>query len=317
MLIALGDIHFRADYPWFIEAAEHFLKWFDDWNLNNSSNELILLGDLVERPVNGGIVVDFLERLHQYSKFRKMHITVGNHDFKRIDKKYQLAYDFLKRKSNVEIYEKKTEVVIQGVNCLMLPFITPTLEIPSPSTYYSELHKTMDKKKDILFGHIQDENFPGEGIKNLEKLSDHICLGHIHTRVHKNYIGSIIPSNYSQNGERFYRTYQKHRELGVVMMEESLPNFLDFHVINYGEDVTTTSLTPVFVVHNCPMESLMDSKYKDLHIKKYYKASSRETKVQTKLVKKSTKEYFKDFMKQSSVPLNRNTIKTCKEALKI
>lgn len=319
MLAVLGDLHFRADYPWFKEAAEHFLDWFENWNLNNSSNELVLLGDLVERPVNGGIVVDFLERLHTESSFRRMHIVVGNHDFKRIDKVYQLAYEFLKRKENVVIYSKKIDVVIQGMSCLMLPFLPPTPEIPSPYKYYSNLHKDPSEKykRNILFGHIQDKNFPGDSVKHLEKLSDNICLGHIHTRVHENYIGSIVPNNYSQNGQRYFRTYQKLKN-GLTMTEDLLPVFLDFKIINYGDDVVNDdSLTSVYVIHGGPAENLMDSKYENLHIKQYCKATTRETVVKSKLVKKNTKEYFKDFVKHSDTTFNRNTIKTCKEALKI
>ena len=320
MLVVLGDLHFRSDYPWFVESTEHFLKWFDDWNLNNSSNELLLLGDLVERPVNGGIVIDFLERLHKYTKFRKLHIVVGNHDFKRIDKVYQLAYDFLKRKKNVVIYEEKTDVVIQGMSCLILPFLPSTVEIPSPYKYYSNLYKNPKEnyKRDILFGHIQDKNFPGDSVKNLEKLADNICLGHIHSRVHKNYIGSLTPNNHSQNGQRYFRTYQKLNDKIIIMMEDPLPNFLEFHIIKYGDDISDiTSLTPVFVIHECPEENLIDSKYDNLHIKKYYRAKIREVGVKDKTSRKNTKEYFKDFIKQSSITFNRNTIKTCKEALKL
>ena len=123
MIVVLGDIHFRSDYPWFVESAEHFLKWFDDWDLNTPNNEL--------------------------------------------------------------------DTMIQGVSCLMLPFITPTLEIPSPNKYYSDLHKTRGFISDVVFGHVQDTNFPGDAVKNIEKLSKYICLGHIHSRVHKNYVGSI------------------------------------------------------------------------------------------------------------------------------
>ncbi len=170
---------------------------------------------------------------------------------------------------------------------------------------------------DALFGHIQDENFPGDGVKNLSKLTDYICLGHIHSRVHKNYLGSLMPSNYTQNGQRYFRTYEKINA-SVVEREYPLPNFLEFHVIKYGEDVSHfESLTPVFVIQGCPAESLMDSKYKDLHIKKYYRASVREVGVKKKTARKTTDQYFKDFIKQSSITLNRNTVKVCKEALKI
>ncbi len=317
MLVVLGDLHLRADYPWFVESAEHFLKWFDDWDLNNQDNEIMLLGDLVERPVNGGIVVDFLERLYLYSDFKRMHIIVGNHDFKRIDKKYQLAYDFLKRKSSVSIYEKKVDVNIQRINCLLLPFITPTIDIPVPNKYYSDLYKKRGFVSDVVFGHIQDENFPGDGVKNIDKLAKYICLGHIHSRVHSNYIGSLYPNNYSQNGQRYFRTYEKLNN-SIIEEEHPLPIFLDFKIINYGDEVIKDkALTSVYVIHGGPARNLMDSKYEGLHIKQYYKATTRENKIKAKLVQRNTQEYFKDFIKHSDTTFNRNTIKICKEALEI
>ena len=320
MIIILGDLHLRADHPWFIEAVNHFLDWFEKWELNNPLNELVFLGDLVESPINGGIVVDFLERLEKCNRFFKLHIIVGNHDFKRIDKIYQLSYDFLKRKRNIVIYEKKTDVVIQGISCLMLPFLVPTIDIPSPYKYYSELSNNPKEnfKRDVIFGHVQDGNFPGvSSVKNLEKLSDRICLGHIHVRVHKNYLGSIFPLDYSQKGQRYFRTYEKINDT-IVEKEHNLPNFLEFKVIDYEEDIETgDALTSVYVINNCPHNNaLIDSKYSSLHIRKHYKTISREDTFK-KISKKSTAAYFKEFIKQSTPSLNRTTVKVCKEALKI
>ncbi len=313
MLAVLGDLHLRADYPWFVEAANHFLDWFETWDINNPDNQLVLVGDLVERPVNGGIVVNFLERMIKTSKFSKIHIVVGNHDVKRIDKVYQLAYEFFKRKSNVTVYSEFTKQTIEGIVCLMFPFLVPTVEILSPTKYYSELKV----RGDVLFGHIQDEHSGGDSVKGLKEKAKHICLGHIHNRVHKNYIGSIYPNNHSQNGQRYFRTYERINS-SVVSKEYPLPVFLDFKIIQYGEKVVQDeALVSVYVIHGGPAENLMDSKYKDLHIKQYCRATSRETLVKEKVVKKNTKEYFKDFIKQSEFPLNRGTVKICKEALKI
>lgn len=318
MIIVLGDLHFRADHPWFMEAAERFLSWFEDWEENNPNNQLVLLGDLVETPTNGGIVVDYLERLYRYSKFDHIHVIVGNHDFKRIDKKYQLAYKFLERKHEVTIYNKKSEVTIQGIDCLMMPYLVSTVKMPSPNRFYSNLWKKLKEKKDIAFGHLQDINstLPG-GIKNLDKLADKVCLGHIHTRVHYNYLGSIYPLNHGQNGQRCYRSYEILN--GILMeIDHKLPNFLEFIIINYGDDIKPTdALVPVYVMHKCPKEGLLDSKYDGLFIRKYFKASEKNDSASDKDLRKTTAEYFTDFLKQSSMVYDRNTVKTCKSALGI
>ena len=46
-IVALGDIHFRDDHPYFMEVCENFLEWYSSWERNNSDNSLILTGDLV------------------------------------------------------------------------------------------------------------------------------------------------------------------------------------------------------------------------------------------------------------------------------
>ena len=83
MIACLGDIHFRADKPYFIKICNDFIDWFTTWDYNNSSNTLILAGDLTEFNVNSGLVIDFLERFYISYKFKAIHICVGNHEKKK------------------------------------------------------------------------------------------------------------------------------------------------------------------------------------------------------------------------------------------
>ena len=317
MVVSIGDLHLRADHPWFRDTAESFLSFFGEWDLNNKDNTLVLLGDLVDKSKNGGIVIEYLERLASTSRFKEMIIVAGNHDFKRINEIFQLAYNFLKHKSHISIYTQLTRRSIEGVDCLILPYLTPTSKMPNPSEYYSNLHKTITKPADVVFGHIQDDKFPGEGVSNLNKLAQSICLGHIHTRFNDKYLGSMCPQNYSENGQRYTRTYS--RKTGTLEVKEvELPTFLDFKVIEYGDDVAKdNALNSVYVIHNCPPDHLLDSKYKGLYIRKKVRAATKKADVAKSSGKKNKKEYFNDFLKQSAVPLNRSTVKICREALNI
>lgn len=319
MIVSLGDLHFRADYPWFRNSAESFLEWFETWTLNNSNNTLILLGDIVDKSINGGIVIDYIERLVNSSNFLEIYIVAGNHDFKRVNGVYQLAYDFLNRRNNVHIIREMVDIEIEDMTCLFLPHLVPTVKIPAPSKYYSDLYKSRKTKADIVFGHIQDKSFPGESVANLDKLANHICLGHIHVRVNSSYLGSVFPQNYSENGERICRIYKASgKRVAIDVQDEVLPTFLDFKTIEYGGDVVKdNALNSVYVIHNCPPDHLLDSKYDNIYIRKKYKAPVKKADVKKSSGKKTTKEYFNAFLKQSNSVYNRTSIKICREALSV
>ena len=107
----LGDIHFRDDKPYFVETCEKFLDWYNNDSFNSKDNDLILLGDLVERPTLSGRVAEFLERFYNYTKFRSIHIVVGNHDLKRHFGVEQLAYDRLYGFQYSAVYDKVFNIV--------------------------------------------------------------------------------------------------------------------------------------------------------------------------------------------------------------
>ena len=107
MICILGDIHFNSSKSFYRDICESFLEWYEDWEYNSSSNTLILAGDLVESAANAGIVIDWLTRFLDHSKFKHIHICVGNHDKKIISDVPQLAYEFYKSSSKVSVYETK------------------------------------------------------------------------------------------------------------------------------------------------------------------------------------------------------------------
>ena len=134
MIAILGDIHFDSSKDYFIRICNEFISWFDQWKYNHEGNELILAGDLVASSLNGGIVIDFLERFYRSRKFDHIHIIEGNHDRKFIEGEPQLAYEFLRNKEDVTIYRYPTERCIQGSQVLFLPFFTRN-EKGNPYTY--------------------------------------------------------------------------------------------------------------------------------------------------------------------------------------
>ena len=188
--VFLGDIHFRDDKEYFRATSEEFLNWYKDWELNIEENYLFLLGDLVESALLTGTVADFLEKFAVYSKFKEVHICVGNHDIRKFNDENQLAYEFYRNKENFHVYDEISKVEVEGKKFLMLPYFKGTNFYGyTMSDYYGNLYKDEVYKEhfDAVLGHFNEESIifgsSSDCVKNLEKLdSDRIILGHIHTR---------------------------------------------------------------------------------------------------------------------------------------
>ena len=131
MIAILGDIHFDSSKDYYIKICSEFISWFASWGYNRPGNELILAGDLVASSLNGGVVIDFLERFYKASQFDHIHIIEGNHDRKFIEGVPQLAYEFLRNKENVSIYRYPEERDVQGLHVLFLPFFTRDEKVTS------------------------------------------------------------------------------------------------------------------------------------------------------------------------------------------
>ena len=190
MICILGDIHFNSSKDYYRDICEAFLGWYRDWKYNESTNTLILAGDLVESAANAGIVIDWLTRLLDYSQFNHIYVCVGNHDKKIISGVPQLAYEFYKIRDNVTVLESIAHISIEGAEVLFLPYYSGVNASGlSMHDFYSELYKTDEYSRhfDFVVGHVggPDALFEGSNdcIDNLDKLdADRLCFGHIHTR---------------------------------------------------------------------------------------------------------------------------------------
>lgn len=332
MIAILGDIHFSSSKPWFIDTCNKFLEWFNNWDKNNSNNTLILAGDLVHTSLNGGLVINFLEDFINKSKFKEIHICVGNHDKKKQDGIDQLSYEFFKLKPNVHIYEEITYKVIEGNNVLFLPYYVGLNKLNLPmNEYYSNLYNDPEWNKihyDLIVGHcaMEDASFKGnpDCILNLEKLNPgRICLGHIHTRfVNPNvYIGSVFANRRNENDySRAAWILDNH-----IWREDKLPVFCNFEVITYPEELPKTpALVPIYTILNCSSESIAKKKYGDIHIRKTTKETydinfqkTEDTSRKFSSIKDiDIKQLFMSFVNEQTPPLSTNIIDTCLNYLK-
>lgn len=324
MICILGDLHLTSRKDYLLQTCLCFLDWFKDWDKNNKDNTLILAGDLVDSHLNGGVVINLIDKLYNYSNFEEIHIVVGNHDKKKVDGYDQLAYEFLKNKDNVYIYEELTESIIEGLKVLFLPYFLD--HIHPMNEFYSNLYKIKKEQYDLLVGHFADESASFKGsvdcISNLDKLNvKKICLGHIHTRfIHpERYIGSIYACNKIQNDPTRSAWYYDDGE----WKEERLPIFNEYITFSYPNPLPKSNAeVPIYTILNCASESLARRKYGNIYLRKVtidkedigYK--KKELDFEFESIKNiDVNKLFKEFIDSQNPPLLKEIREECEEAL--
>lgn len=331
MVVVLGDIHFRDDKEYWILVCEEFLKWFKNWDKNNSNNVLVLVGDLVEDKLLSGKVADFLCRFIDYSKFKDIYICVGNHDRKEYHGNYQLSYEFYKNYSNIHIYEEAIEVNIEGLKTLFLPYYQGVNKSGKPmNEFYSNIYSNgeFSNNYDLMIGHFSSDDkayFGGNDcISNLDKLNaKKKILGHIHTRgVEEDtiYIGSVFAGKKSEND---YRRCSMIYD-GKDWYEERLPLFNEFLTVTYPEKLPESrAIVPIYTVLNCSSESVALTKYKGIHLRRVtvdqiespIRRSSDMERQFSSIKDMDTNLLFKSFVESLDPPLDKEIIKDSKSRL--
>jgi len=182
----------------------------------------------------------------------------------------------------------------------------------------------MDQNFDIVIGHFADTSAPMFGhLINLKYLKTQLyCLGDIHTRISKNYIGSVFACKISENETPRPRGVWKVVKDGdtVIKEEIAMPHFCDFKVVNYPEALPKeTSPVTVWTVLGADNETIAKSFYKDKFIRGVH--LSRKKKDKQAAVSADDFEFsdplgvFKDWMKEVKEPISRPTAKLVRSLL--
>ena len=331
MICILGDIHFNSSKEYYRDICETFLDWYSAWKLNNRNNTLILAGDLVESAANAGIVIDWLTRLLNTSRFNHVYVCVGNHDKKIISGIPQLAYEFYKNHHNVTVVEDITALSIEGADVLFLPYYSGVNSLGlSMHDYYSQIYKMKDYSKhfDFVVGHIggSDALFEGSNdcIDNLDKLhADRLCFGHIHTRSSNpdRYLGSVYACKRNENDST--RAAWIYDPVSRSWSEDPLPVFAEYVTVHYPDDLPSTNAkVPVYTILNCASSDLAKKRYGEIYIRKvvstdYEVSGTSKTSISptssTRLM--SLKDLFQDFVDAQSPPLDVSVLEKCESLL--
>ena len=331
MICLLGDIHFNSSKDYYRDICEAFLNWYRDWKHNKSTNTLILAGDLVESAANAGVVIDWLTRLLDYSRFNHIYVCAGNHDKKIISGIPQLAYEFYKSRDNVTVLETITRTNIEGAEILFLPYYSGVNASGlSMHDFYSNLYKTDEYSKhfDFVVGHVggPDALFEGSNdrIDNLDKLNtDRLCFGHIHTRSSnpRRYLGSVYACKKNENDNT--RAAWLYDPITRCWSEDRLPVFSEYLTVSYPEELPITdAIVPIYTILNCTSIELAKKEYGDIRIRKAVSTpyeiaeSSDSTATPASSTRSmSLQDLFRDFVASQSPPLDETVLKKCEALL--
>lgn len=286
-VICFGDVHFSSINTWNYKAGEHFIKWFEQENFGNKDEiEMIFVGDIAERDVNPGNVVDQMWRLFESAshKAKSVYVVCGNHDKKLYHDIEQHSLKFLTNLPNVHVFEKETELVTEnGYKVLVLPWQAKSSEGITLHDYYNKLSENYkDKTYDIITGHwnIRETTGPAWAQDGVDLTNLHAkcyAIGHIHLRIRDEYIGSIFPNSIAEQNDSYprgYKIYENGEELFKLM-----PRFLKYVTLKLGDELPNedTNCSYAYIITNCNTEVEAKEKYPDVCIKGIERVPTRIT----------------------------------------
>jgi len=251
-ILLMGDTHAgcRNDNVAFYEYQKKFydnvlFPFIDKFHIQH----VIHLGDLVDNRRQLNIQTakrlreDFLEPMAFRSQFRGLdfHIILGNHDtyFKNTNVVNSLS-EILNPEYGFHVYTQPTNVVIEGTEFLMLPWMAPANrasdleDIKNSTAKYCMAHlelKGFEQTKGILARHGDD--------KDIFAQFKSVFSGHYHIRSNSdniNYIGSCFQFNWGD-----YNDYRGFCILDISDGKASVAYYKNpydmFVKLTYEEDV--------------------------------------------------------------------------------
>lgn len=332
-----GDVHLSSINTWNFKAGENFIKWFTSHNFGDKENtEMIFVGDIAERDVNPGNVVDQMWRLFKSAsdKSKAVYVVCGNHDKKLYHGVEQHSLKFLENLSNVRVYEKEEEVTSEnGYKMLILPWQAKASEGITLHDYYNKISENYKGKTyDIITGHwqIKEPNGPVWAQDGVELKNYHAhcyAIGHIHLRLRPEYTGSIFPNTVAEQNDDYPRGYKVY-ENGVETFEP-LPCFLKYVTLKLGDEkpVEDSNCAYAYIITDCNSEIEAKEKYPDLEIKGIERNVRKVTlnadsngnsdsvmELSNKYIK-DLYSAFTDMVKENNIKLSRNVNSLVKSVL--
>lgn len=308
-IIIEGDRHIKRKEPYF-SALSLYSNWILEQDWNNKANSFMSVGDLFDTasptPSEYKLIIKFI----QESKFKKIYILAGNHDYSRTKEQFSLMP--LEEFSNVEIIYREKALEINGVNLLMLPYFYPHLheDVTTMEEYYGNLHNTPLGKKqyDYILGHLYMEDMFGSHC-DIMNLKGHIIAGHDHIARAVNdraeYIGVPLPTRISDKGQEFHLIELNESGKNYI----SIPKFIEYREVSYPDPLPETdSPFTIWDIKNVVSAETAKELYgkasDQLFIRElsYRKEVHDNNNDEPKEESFSLKDYFEDFCSDRNIP---------------
>jgi predicted phosphodiesterase len=275
-LIVVGDLHLKNKVPFF-----QYQKEFLDWLLSNYNDKVIMiLGDIFDSssPI-WEVYKEFKEFL--LKRNNETHIIVGNHDISKSKGCSLSAFNLIDK---VTVYEDKSEMYIENINCIILPY-----------NYSYKEYEKLEGEFDFIFTHITptEVQFANEGIEfpNLKGIFVH---GHTHIQnlyrdkynnIHY-ILGVPIESRHLENQQHHIMEIDSDKNIKLI----DVPFFFTHETVKYG-DIPSNKRNIINVI-DAPNKKLVYEKYKDYYI--------RDTGIKL-LRTENTAETFKEAFEHSNI----------------
>jgi DNA repair exonuclease SbcCD nuclease subunit len=318
--ITIGDLHFSSRL-WWPEVGEKFLKWFEEYDFGAKNNiEALFLGDITDKDVNPGDVIDIVCRLANIcqQKFSKTYFLTGNHDMKLFTGKLQYSIKFLRNFPFIHVIDKEEIIMTpNGFKFIALPY--QRIEKTTLEEYYSEhLDESFyNTKADVIVGHVaaKEPNSFFNGVDFSKFATKELSLGHIHSRFErsiykKSYNGSIAPFKISEDESGDLPRVIKEYSVGKEMREIEIPRFLKYETIKYPDkiQITNDNITRIYTVSDCKNKNIAESYYDGFFIKgveKQKDESTMATAGEKAKIFASKMDAFKEMIKENNMNVSR------------
>ncbi|HPJ86775.1 MAG TPA: metallophosphoesterase [Candidatus Pacearchaeota archaeon] len=248
-MIVVGDLHIKNSEP----HMKAIGKLFDYLEVNYPNENMMLLGDVFDSTgVPFNVVTYFIERTKKFGKH--WYIISGNHDESVLKKN---ILEPLSHLEHITVFFEKTEIDIDGLDCLMLPYVHKAKEV------YADI----EWQGSVCFLHVTniEDQWLDEGV-NTDKINALQIFGHTHT--HKEYpnkiiLGVTLPTRNGEVSNRILFIDEKTKEHKYI--DKDFSEFLSYETIEYGN--FPVNKNNILNVIKAPSVPSVHSMYKDYYIR--------------------------------------------------
>lgn len=293
MIAIEKDRHLKKTEPFF-SAHKVYNKWLCNqlWSVKDTT--YISLGDWYNVAVPSPEEVDETERFFNESKFGKIYILAGNHDFSTSEKVYSILP--LRNNPRVEIITEPKVVMIDGISFAFLPFMK---NVKYMKEVYENLSNDFINAEYVLY-HFDDESVSSKGI-NLSYLKGKRLGGHEHLSRENYELGMPINSCYTER-EQKNNLYFIDLQHNTTLID--IPRFVDYYSVEYGQDLPEVEATfPIWNIENAPSkkqgELFYKEKYPSIYIHEVHVVNKKKKEIKKENSKSTSQvEFLEEYTKE-------------------